>query len=164
MTYEPMANNRAEFDPMGAEWAYIVDDNQIIYHHPLTAPRLREGWWPFARKDTEYADAFVRLSPDWCLYSWGSEYVLAGRGEQPHLAVASLHVGDCGHYCEVHLDLRAGNWTLAWAYGVEVTPELLAEAGHKAGKLLAYLTAECARRDKAGSTRPVTAHDLHRGA
>jgi hypothetical protein len=167
-----MANDAREFDPKGEHWSYILDDHSVIYHHPLTAPRLRVGWWPFAREGREYTSHWVRLSPDWCFYSWGPDYVLAGPvgGDEPASLIAcEIHLGNGApdwtrsKYDErvtIRLDLAAKTHEILWPAAGPRSPAQVAEATHKAGKLLAYLTAECARRDEAGSTRPVTAADV----
>jgi hypothetical protein len=161
-----------EFDmyaqpPPEGDWNYIVDDAGTVYYRPSIPPRLRAGVWPFARAGAEHKPWSVRLAPDCEFRSWRNEYVLAWPDEdKPHLARADLRLWAGKHGIDgnvvpvtVNLDLRAGQFVIG-RVPVDAPVTLLAQADEKARKLVAYLTAECERRDGNAGKAPVTASDL----
>jgi hypothetical protein len=178
--YQPMANDRRDFDPMSAEWAYILDDGcrPPCRWRELVPARERVATWPFEaagrhRDNSPYYGA--RLAPDWAFYAWGSEYALAGwRPGSPHEVFC--HIGAtraapgpergrrAGLYVGyVHLDLRGQTvrWAPCRADAERGVPEdVNAEAEHKGRKLLAYFADACARWQR-GEAQPVTARDLY---
>ena len=88
MTYQPMANDRRDFDPMGQEWGYVPDEHPGQEWRGMVACGLRPSTWPYKLyTDRHGKDPYgaVRLAPDWCLYAWGNEYVSASWvPESPH--------------------------------------------------------------------------------
>lgn len=83
MTYRPMVNARRDFDPMGEEWNYICDEygSRAAGWRGMVPVNLRPFTWPYrlcTDRHGQNAYGCVRLAPDWCLYAWGNQYVLAG--------------------------------------------------------------------------------------
>jgi hypothetical protein len=177
--YKPMGNDRRDFNPMGEEWGYILDETPPTPWRELVAVRARRATWPFEvitdnRVHRSYGS--VRLSPDWCFYAWGTEYVGAGwYPVAPHIVRCHLMIGrryDNGvGWPPVEmwsgvavLDLRDGSH--AWEpypsqREREVLPDVRAEIGHKAGKLLAFFQDAIGHWKAGDQERPVQATDLY---
>jgi hypothetical protein len=173
--YQPMVNDRHEFNPMGAEWSYILDSgNDGPAWRALVAKNMRYGTWPFAghghtgrRGGPSYHHA--RLSPDWVFYSWGSEYVGASWDEaEPSIVKCRLVIGrDYGDDYTGHvvIDLRAKAcqpW-LPCQRGRErgIPADVAAEAEHKAAKLLAFFLDAIMHWKAGDQERPVQAADIY---
>jgi hypothetical protein len=80
MTYTPMVNDRASFDPMGEDWGYILDEVPGPEWRGMVPVNLRPCTWPYQlNTDRHGRNAYgcARLAPDWCLYAWSGQYVLA---------------------------------------------------------------------------------------
>lgn len=91
MTYEPMKNNRAGFDPVGAEWGYILDDRPNEQPWRGMVPLAERPFtWPYQLHADRYGRyGSARLAPDWAFYAWRNEYVLASWDP------SAPHVVDC---------------------------------------------------------------------
>lgn len=80
MTYEPMTNDRREFDPVAGEWGYILDDTSADTAWRGMVPLSgRPFTWPYRLHTIFGRNPYgsARLAPDWCFYAWSDEYVLA---------------------------------------------------------------------------------------
>lgn len=180
-TYAPMRNSRADFDPMGKDWSYILDGpNPYVQWRELVAVNARRSTWPFElHGDRHGKNSFgsVRLAPDWAFYSWGSEYVGASFDpEQPHIVRCHVYIGrnypNGIHWAAtdkwdgaVVLDLReqTHTWELFPCDRDKPVPDdVAAEVAHKAAKLLAFFTDACEHWRAGDQERPVQAHDLEK--
>ncbi len=169
--YKPIRNDRADFDPMSDQWSYVVDDAGAEWRQ-LVAKSQRRATWPF-RKESQHGYHYVRLSPDWAFYAWGSEYVGADWSpERPSLVDARLtitrRVERDGRF---RLDDYTGIMTLdlaaqsfAWDCPRQIPADVLAEAEHKARKLLGFFATQNEAWREESTPRPVTAADLYKQA
>jgi hypothetical protein len=78
--YTRMANDRRDFDPMGADWGYISDEfgSEAANWRGMVPVGLRAFTWLYqlyTDRHGQHAYGSVRLAPDWCHYAWGPEYV-----------------------------------------------------------------------------------------
>lgn len=180
MTYQPMTNDRRDFDPMGDDWSYILDNYPADTWRQLVAVKARRASWPFADRGItgdRWGKAWhsARLAPDWAFYAWGHEYVLVSWDEaRPHEVVCRLvierryHDPETGHRVEewtgqVTLDLReqTQTWQLCPRDAERGAPgDVAAEAAHKGAKLLAFFNDACEHWRAGDQARPVQAYDL----
>lgn len=174
--YRPMRNDRRDFDPMGADWGYVLDDTPADLWRELVAVRDRRASWPFQIRGQQPGHDgywYARLSPDWCWCAWGAEYIGAHWNPATpsqvtcrvtitrYTATGGEHQG--GRWTgELVLDLHEQSFT--WqpcprdlARGVP--DDVTAEAGHKAAKLLAFFDAQIAQWRAGDTPRPFTAAD-----
>ena len=175
MSYTPMRNDRRDFDPMGTDWGYILDESPLTQWRELVAVNARRATWPFALSSDKHGSyGSVRLSPDWCYCSWSPEYVLAWwDADKPHIVRCDLTIGR--HYPNgfywapsdkwagtMVLDLR--EQTQTWCLRDRDKPvpdDVAAEAAHKGAKLLAFFAGACEHWRAGDQPRPVQAHDLY---
>lgn len=166
--YEPMIHDRAEYDPAAGPWNYILDDAPPDKWRELVAVAQRSATWPFQPRYTGSRYCSARLSPDWCFYAWGSEYVLADwEPDKPQLVTCRIVVTrrvqhDGWWTTRASLDLASGSFTApASPCDPPMPADVTAELDAKCGKLLAFF-ADANRHWRAGDQeRPVQAGDLY---
>jgi hypothetical protein len=178
-TYQPMRNDRRDFDPMGDDWSYILDTgNRGEGWRELVAVNARRATWPFELHADRSGHSYgsVRLSPDWAFYSWGGEYVGAyWDADRPHEVRCHVYVGrDYRNGTswapaekwdgEMTLDLLAG--THSWRpfprdADKAVPDDVAAEFAHKGAKLLAFFADACEHWRAGDRARPLQAHELY---
>lgn len=161
--YQPMRDDRAEFNPAGGPWNYVTDDFPPQQWRAQVAVAARRATWPFAARGTGHRYQYARLSPDWCLYSRGHEY--AGTRWQPTrpsivTARPSITRHPRGWTLNVALDLAAGahSWKPRGAQGMP--DDAAAQAAVKCGKLLAFFDQAIGHWRAGDQRRPGCARDL----
>jgi hypothetical protein len=177
--YRPMRNDAAGFDPMGDDWAYILDDAPPDTWRELVATCDRRETWPFqVRGASRHGDGYfyARLSPDWCFLAWGRQYVGAcWDPARPHEVACRVIAGRLAGQREgehavhdwaavVTLDLHEQTFT--WHpcprdARLGVPDDVAAEIEHKAGKLLAFFNSAIEHWRAGDQPRPVVAADLY---
>jgi hypothetical protein len=178
--YRPMVNDARDFDPMGADWAYILDNAPPDTWRELVAVRDRKATWPFQVRGQEphhNGYFYARLSPDWCFLAWGREYVGAEwHPDRPHEVRCRHAIARRAEVREgtrelhdwagvITLDLAAQTFTYKPCRRDEllgVPAGVLAEVEHKARKLLAFFNDAISHWAAGDQARPVTASDLYR--
>lgn len=176
--YVPMRNDRRDFDPMGEDWHYILDDGGTGQGwRELVAVNARRATWPFALHEDRQGRSYgyARLSPDWAFYSWGNEYLMASwDAAQPHQVRVMLTIGR--DYPDAEFGHRTAAWSgqmvldlLAMSYAWDLYPrdadkpipdDVAAEATHKGAKLLAFFTDACGHWRAGDQPKPVQAYEL----
>jgi hypothetical protein len=177
MTYTPMKNDRCEFDSMGQEWGYILDDGPGEQSWRSMVPLAERAFtWPYQLHTDRHGQrsyGSARLAPDWCFYSWHPEYVLASWGpEAPHLVQCRLwfarrytspgpELRDVTGVVMLNLLHQSYTWAPCKRDELRGVPgDIVAEVAHKAGKLLAFFRSECEHWRAGDQPRPAQAWNL----
>jgi hypothetical protein len=162
--YQPMVNDRRDFDPVDPRWSYILDEQQPAWRE-LVAVRERRVTWPFQPHGVRWRYFHAaRLSPDWCFYAWGRQYVLADWDEErPALVNVRLCVGTRHSDLTVYavLDLREQAFSYPAREVSDLSPAEVAEVDAKCGKLLAFFADACEHWQAGDQAHPATAADLY---